>query len=90
MFETIVGTIPAPQGDPAKPLQFLVCTLDYNDFVGQLAIGRIVNGCLRVGDTVLRADIGKDAVRIARQALPRADPDATLPVFVDRIDIVGG
>src|SRR5262244_4160421 len=53
LFETIVQTIPAPQGDLAKSLQFLVCTLDYNDFVGQLAIGRIVNGCLRVGDTVL-------------------------------------
>ena len=38
---------PAP-GDRIKSLQFLVCTLDYNDFVGQLAIGRIVNGCLRV------------------------------------------
>ncbi len=53
LFDEIVRTIPPPQGDPAKPLQFLVCTLDYNDFVGQLAIGRVVNGCLRVGDTVL-------------------------------------
>lgn len=53
LFDEIVRTIPPPQGDPAKPLQFLVCTLDYNDFVGQLAIGRVVNGCLRVGDMVL-------------------------------------
>ena len=53
LFDEIVRTIPAPQGDPGKPLQFLVCTLDYNDFVGQLAIGRVVNGCLRVGETVL-------------------------------------
>src|SRR6266581_3587141 len=68
LFETIVGTIPAPQGDPAKPLQFLVCTLDYNDFVGQLAIGRIVNGCLCVGDTVLlcQQDGGRRSTRISQ------------------------
>lgn len=53
LFDEIVRTIPAPQGEPEKALQFLVCTLDYNDFVGQLAIGRVVNGCLRIGENVL-------------------------------------
>ena len=68
LFETIVQTIPAPQGDPDKSLQFLVCTLDYNDFVGQLAIGRIVNGCLRVGDTVLlcQSDGSRQSTRISQ------------------------
>ena len=53
LFEEIVRTIPGPTGDPEKPLQFLACTLDYSDFLGQMAIGRIVNGRLRVGSTVL-------------------------------------
>src|SRR5262252_1212803 len=68
LFETIIQTIPPPQGDPAKPLQFLVCTLDYNDFVGQLAIGRIVNGSLRVGDTVLlcQGDGSRQSARISQ------------------------
>src|SRR5713101_6695277 len=68
LFEEIVRTIPAPQGDPDKSLQFIACTLDYNDFVGQLAIGRIVNGCLRVGDTVLlcQSDGSRQSTRISQ------------------------
>lgn len=53
LFEEIVRTIPPPPGDPDKTLQFLVCTLDYNDFLGQMAIGRVVNGRLHAGETVL-------------------------------------
>ncbi|HVP37698.1 MAG TPA: translational GTPase TypA [Candidatus Saccharimonadales bacterium] len=53
LFETILEAIPAPRHDPDKPLQFLVTTLDYDDFVGRLAIGRIVNGTLRHQQPVL-------------------------------------
>lgn len=65
LFETIIHTIPVPQGDPEKPLQYLICTLDYNDFVGQIAIGRMVNGRLRVGETVLLCQ-GDDPPRSTR------------------------
>ncbi len=44
LFEAIARTIPAPKYDPAMPLQMLVLNLDYSDFVGRLAIGRVVNG----------------------------------------------
>ncbi len=44
LFEEIVRTIPAPRYDPRSPLQMLVLNLDYSDYVGRLAIGRIVNG----------------------------------------------
>jgi GTP-binding protein len=44
LFEQILKTIPAPRFEPAMPLQMLVLNLDYSDFVGRLAIGRIVNG----------------------------------------------
>ena len=47
LFEQILQTVPAPRFDPAAPLQLLVTSLDYDDFVGRLAIGRVFNGRLR-------------------------------------------
>jgi GTP-binding protein len=47
LFEAIVEHIPAPRFDPDMPLQMLVLNLDYSDYIGRLAIGRIVNGTLR-------------------------------------------
>jgi GTP-binding protein len=47
LFEEILRTIPAPRFDPSMPLQALVLNLDYSDYVGRLAVGRIVNGTLR-------------------------------------------
>jgi GTP-binding protein len=46
LFEEIVRAIPAPRYQPSTPLQMLVLNLDYSDFVGRLAVGRIVNGRL--------------------------------------------
>jgi GTP-binding protein len=55
LFEEIVRTIPAPRFDPDAPLQMLVLNLDYSDFVGRLAIGRIFNGELRAKQDVALA-----------------------------------
>ncbi|HEV2105859.1 MAG TPA: translational GTPase TypA [Candidatus Eisenbacteria bacterium] len=55
LFEEIVASIPAPRYDPGSPLQMLVLNLDYSDYVGRLAIGRIVNGALRARQDVLLA-----------------------------------
>ncbi|MGH9846271.1 MAG: translational GTPase TypA [Blastocatellia bacterium] len=52
LFEEIVRTMPPPQGNPEAPLQILVANLDYSEYVGRLAIGRIVNGAIAVGDQV--------------------------------------
>ncbi len=52
LFETILSAIPAPQYDPAAPLQFLVTSLDYSDYVGLIAVGKIVNGALKKGQEV--------------------------------------
>jgi GTP-binding protein len=52
LFDAIVQHCPPPTGDPEMPLQMLVTLMDYNDFVGQIGIGRIVNGQLKVNDTV--------------------------------------
>jgi len=52
LFETIVEKIPAPTGDPAAVLQLLVANLDYSEYLGRLAIGRVFNGTLHYGDDV--------------------------------------
>lgn len=52
LFEEIVRTIPEPRGNPQLPLQLLVANIDYNEYVGRLAIGRIVNGSISVSDQV--------------------------------------
>jgi GTP-binding protein len=52
LFDTILQHIPAPQGDPEAILQLLVANLDYSEYLGRLAIGRVFNGTLRNGDDV--------------------------------------
>src|SRR5882724_3729899 len=52
LFETIIEKIPPPAGDPEAVLQLLVANLDYSDYLGRLAIGRVFNGTLRSGDFV--------------------------------------
>ena len=52
LFDAILEHIPAPGGDPEGILQMLVANLDYSDYLGRLAIGRVFNGALRYGDTV--------------------------------------
>ena len=52
LFETILKHCPAPSGDPEAILQLLVANLDYNDYLGRLAIGRVFSGTLRLGDDV--------------------------------------
>lgn len=52
LLDTILERIPPPGGDVTAPLQALVTNLDASDYMGRLAIGRVVNGVLRKGDTV--------------------------------------
>ncbi len=52
LFELIIKTIPVSTGDPDGPLQILVTNLDYSDYLGRLAIGRVFNGTLKNGQEV--------------------------------------
>ncbi len=54
LFAQILESVPPPAHDPELPLQLLVTSLDYDDYVGRLAIGRIFNGEIRKGQTVAR------------------------------------
>jgi GTP-binding protein len=52
LFEAILAAIPAPAYEPAAPLQFLVTNLQHSDYVGRIAVGKIVNGTLKKGPGV--------------------------------------
>src|SRR5262249_2733714 len=51
-FDAIVDHVPPPRGNPSAPLQLLVANLDSSDYLGRIAIGRIFNGRVKVGDPV--------------------------------------
>ncbi|MEO8664397.1 MAG: translational GTPase TypA [Ignavibacteria bacterium] len=53
LFETIIEEIPAPAYDPGEPLQLLVADLDYSDYVGRLAIGKIANGSIHQSEELV-------------------------------------
>jgi len=57
LFEAIIEKIPAPSGDPGGPLQLLVANLDYSEYHGRLALGRIFSGTLNRGDEVAIAKL---------------------------------
>ena len=56
LFETIVNYIPAPQGDEEGPLQLLVSSIDYNEYVGRIAVGRVERGTIKVNQEVTICD----------------------------------
>jgi GTP-binding protein len=68
LFEQIVDTIPAPRQLRNDSLQLLVANLDYNDYVGRLAIGRIFSGEIRVGDhiAVVKPDHSINKTRVSQ------------------------
>ena len=56
LFETIVQYIDAPQGDENAPLQLLVSSIDYNEYVGRIAVGRVERGSIKVNQEVTICD----------------------------------
>ena len=76
LFKTIIEYMPAPEGDADEPLQLLVSSIDYNDYVGRIGIGRIERGVARVGE---------DAV-ITNYHTPDAPPKKTKLVTLYEFD----
>jgi GTP-binding protein len=76
VFETIIKEVPQPTDDPAAPLQCLITTLDYNDYVGRIGIGRVFAGTLRAGQQV--AQLKASAYRAPGDARP---PETARPTL---------
>ncbi len=62
LFDAVIREIPGPLHNPAEPFQMLVCDLDYSDYLGRLAIGRIVNGSVRNNEALVCIGDGGEAV----------------------------
>ena len=56
LFQAVLESVPPPTGDPGAPLQMLVAALDYDNYLGQVSVGRISNGTLRLRDDVVLLD----------------------------------
>jgi GTP-binding protein len=68
LFEAIENHIPPPQFDPRQNLQMLITNIDYSDYVGRLAIGRISNGTIRHGDfvSICRLDGAQEKIKVTQ------------------------
>ncbi len=76
LFNTIIEYMPRPEGEPDEPLQLLVSSIDYNDYVGRIGIGRIERGV---------AEVGKEAV-VVNYHTPDAPPKKTKIVTLYEFD----
>jgi GTP-binding protein len=82
LFDAIVHTVPPPHGDPSAPLQMLVANLDSSDYLGRIAIGRIFNGAVKIGDpiTVCKLEGQQHQTRVTKlfafEGLKRVDIDS--------------
>ncbi len=72
LFEKILAHVPPPEANPDAPVQMLITTLDYNDYVGRIGIGRVFAGTLRAG---------KNVTVIRRDGTQSVEPVAELYVF---------
>jgi GTP-binding protein len=85
LFEAIVKYIPHPKGEPAEILQFLVANLDYSEYLGRLAIGRVFNGTLKLGEEVaiMKLDGSMQKTKITKlysfEGLKRVDETIGVP-----------
>jgi len=84
LFDELLRTVPAPRHAPGAALQLLVAQLDYDDFLGRLALGRVLNGRLRSGQQVVHCRLNGDAVPAtvsglyAQAGLRRVEADEVL------------
>ena len=68
LFETIHAKVPAARGDPDAPFRMQVANLDYSGYLGRLAIGRVLQGRVRAGETLARAKVdgGTERARVTK------------------------
>ena len=85
LFDTLLSTIRPPEGDPDAPFQMLVSSIDYNEFVGRIGIGRIQNGTCRVGEEVVVCDWHDSSVNMKGRLTKLYDFQANGRVPCDNI-----
>lgn len=93
LFETIIRYVPPPPGDGKSPFQMLVTTIDYNNYLGRIAIGKIASGVIRTGDQIILVrkdgsiESGKILKLLGYHGLKQIEIDET--IYGDIVAIAG-
>ena len=80
LFDAIIGEIPPPSYDPAEPFQMLVTNLAYSDYVGRLAIGRVMNGSAQTNDNLVCINSSGNALPLKVSSLQTYETIRTVDV----------
>ena len=87
LFETIIDYIPAPEGDPEKGTQILISTIDYNEYVGRIGIGKVDNGSISVGQEIVRVNYHDPAIHEKTRITKLYEFDGLSKVDVQKAEI---
>ncbi len=84
LFDVIIKSVPAPKAGIEEPLQMLISAIDYNDYLGRIGIGRILNGKIRLGDNIIH--ITKEGDKINSKITKLYTFDNIKRIEVDELD----
>ena len=87
LFDTILEYIPAPQGDPEKGTQILISTIDYNEYVGRIGIGKVDNGSIAVGQEIVRVNFHDPTLKEKTKITKLYEFDGLKKVDVNKAEI---
>ena len=87
LFDTILDYIPAPEGDPEKGTQVLISTIDYNEYVGRIGIGKVDNGSIAVGQEIMRVNFHNPDIHEKTRITKLYEFDGLKKVDVQRADV---
>ncbi len=87
LFDTILDYIPAPKGDPEKGTQVLISTIDYNEFVGRIGIGKVDNGSISVGQEIMRVNYHNPEIHEKTRITKLYEFDGLKKVDVEKAEI---
>ncbi len=87
LFDTILDYIPAPKGDPDKGTQILISTIDYNEYVGRIGIGKVDNGSIAVGQEIVRVNFHDPSVAEKTRITKLYEFDGLRKADVDRAEV---
>ncbi len=87
LFDTIIDYIPAPEGDPEKGTQILISTIDYNEYVGRIGIGKVDNGSIAVGQEIMRVNFHDSSIREKTRITKLYEFDGLKKTDVQRAEI---
>ncbi|WP_455715679.1 translational GTPase TypA [Anaerosporobacter sp.] len=87
LFETIINYIPAPEGDPDADTQVLISTIDYNEYVGRIGVGKVDNGSLRLNQEVMLVNAHEPEKRKKVKIGKLYEFEGLKKVEVDKADI---